>query len=66
VQRLHCENFKKAVGLRDQNKPVAIAKLNNPINASAAEANLLRNLLDVTIANSKGLRTKKSRLDQFT
>jgi hypothetical protein len=39
---------------------VAIAKLNNP-NASAAEANLLKNLwTNVTITNSsKGLRTKK-------
>jgi hypothetical protein len=57
-----CENFKKAVGLkRPKNKPVAIAKLNNPINASAAESKLVKKPTGLmTIANSsKGLRTKK-------
>jgi hypothetical protein len=41
---------------------VAIAKLNNPINASAAESKLVKrnHWTNVTIANSsKGLRTKK-------
>jgi hypothetical protein len=56
----------KAVGLlkRPKNKPVAIEL--NPINASRQQkANLKENLLtNVTIANSKGLRTKKIGLIQ--
>jgi hypothetical protein len=47
VQRLHCENFKSGwFAKATKNKPVAIAKLNNPINASAAESKLVKNLLD--------------------
>jgi hypothetical protein len=41
--------FQKTVGLlkRQKNKPVAIAKLNKPINASTADNALVKNQLDL-------------------
>jgi hypothetical protein len=47
VQRLHCENFKSGWFAKATKKQTCgNAKLNNPINASAAESKLVKNLLD--------------------
>jgi hypothetical protein len=60
--------MKIAVGLLNlpKNNPVAMAKLNKPINASAAESALVKTDWTMPITNcSEGLCTKKISLSKF-